>query len=74
MTLTNTFNQTDTYISGKLYPKLDAFMISQRPESKGVLIYWGSSCQFKTMKAYKSWLLNQEKWSHLTFNIRRAEI
>lgn len=57
----------------KLYPKLDSYMISQRPESKGVEIYWGSSNQFKTQKAYKAWLLSQREWAHLTFKIVRGE-
>jgi len=47
-------------------------MISQRVESKGAEIYWGSSNQFKTQKAYKSWLLAQDNWKHLTFKIRKG--
>jgi hypothetical protein len=66
--------ETDTYKTGKLYDKLDSYMVSQRPESKGVAIYWGSSNQFKTAKAYKSWLLSQSDWSHLTFKIVKGDI
>lgn len=65
--------KTDTYMTGKLYKKLDSYMISQRKESKGALIYWGSSNQFRTQKAYKAWLLNQKEWAHLTFKIVRGE-
>ena len=61
------------YISGKLYKKLDSYMISQRPESKGVMIYLGSSNQFKTQKSFKDWLLKQDGWSHLTFKIVKGE-
>lgn len=64
--------QTDYYKTGKLYHKLDAYMISNRPESKGTEIYWGSSNQFKTQKAYKAWLLSQKDWTHLTFKIRKG--
>ena len=66
--------KTDTQITGKLYPKLDALMVSQRPESKGALIYWRSSNQFKTMKSYKAWLLLQYDWSHLTFKIVKDKL
>ena len=72
MTLTNSLNQTDTYISGKLYDKLDAYMVSQRPESRDCIIYWGSSNQFKTQRSYKKWLLGQKNWSHLTFKIMKG--
>ncbi len=73
MTLTNARYTSDTYITGKLYDKLDAYMISQRPESKDEMIYWGSSNQFKTRKNYKTWLLAQKAWEHLTFKIVRGE-
>ncbi len=65
--------RSDTNMTGKLYPKLDSYMISQRPESKGVMIYCGSSNRFKTQKAYKAWLLNQDRWKHLTFKIVKGE-
>lgn len=65
--------QSDFHKTGKLYHKLDSYMVSQRMESKGVEIYWGSSCQFKTQKAYKNWLTAQANWSHLTFKIVRGE-
>lgn len=65
--------QTDTYKTGELYPKLDSYMISTRPESMGAKIYWGSSNQFKTKKAYKAWLLAQTEWAHLTFKIVKGE-
>lgn len=65
--------RTDYQVSGKLYPKLDSYMISQRLESYGSEIYWGSSNQFKTQKAYKAWLLKQPDWSHLKFKIVKGE-
>lgn len=49
--------KSDYELTGKLYDKLDAYLISHRPESEGVYIYMGSSCQFKTMKKYKALLL-----------------
>lgn len=64
--------QSDYYKTGKLYQKLDSYMVSQRIESKGTEIYWGSSNQFKTQKAYRNWLLSQENWKHLTFKIRKG--
>lgn len=65
--------ETDYQKTGKLYKKLDSFMVSQRRESKGSEIYWGSSNQFKTQKSYKKWLLNQSEWAHLTFKIRKGQ-
>lgn len=72
-TLTNSRYISDTHITGKLYKKLDAYMISQRPESKDAMIYWGSSNQFKTQKSYRAWLLKQDNWTHLTFKIVKGE-
>ena len=66
--------KSDYHLTGRLCPKLDAYMISQRKESQGVAIYWGSSNQFKTQKAYKAWLLNQKEWAHLTFKIERGQL
>lgn len=65
--------KSDYQMTGKLYQKLDSYMVSQRMESQGVEIYWGSSNQFKTQKAYKAWLLAQPDWTHLTFKIRKGE-
>ena len=47
---------SDTYATGRLYNKLDAYLISARPESRGVAIYFGSSCQFRTKESYERWL------------------
>ena len=65
--------ETDYYNTGKLYGKLDAYMVSKRKESLGSEIYWGSSNQFKTQRKYKEWLLSQKDWSHLTFKIKKGE-
>jgi hypothetical protein len=65
--------RSDYQESGKLYSKLDAYMVSQRQESFGAEIYWGSSNQFKTQKKYKQWLVSQPDWNHLTFKIRKGE-
>lgn len=51
--------KSDYQETGRLYSKLDSYMVSQRKESEGAEIYWGSSCQFKTQKKYKAWLLLQ---------------
>jgi hypothetical protein len=64
---------SDYYKTGKLYKKLDSYMISKRGESFGSEIYWGSSNQFKTQKKYKQWLLSQNDWNHLTFKIKKGE-
>lgn len=65
--------KSDYERTGKLYPKLDSYMISKRPESVGVEVYWGSSNQFATHKAYKSWLTTREGWEHLNFRIKKGE-
>lgn len=65
--------QSDTWLTGKLYPKLDAMFISKRPESYGVAIYIGSSNQFKTKKKYKAWLLENYDYAHLEIKIERGE-
>lgn len=59
--LTNQFKSncamhTDTYLTGKEYPKLDSYIISKERGSLGQLFYLGSSCQFKTQRRYKEWL------------------
>ncbi len=50
----NTRAMSDTYITGKLYKKLDAYKIN----ASGELEYFTSSCQFKTQKSFKHWLIN----------------
>ena len=65
--------QSDTCITGKLYPKLDSYVVLQRKECKGSMVYFGSSNQFKTQKAYREYLKSLEKWKHLTFVTKRAE-
>jgi len=49
----NTF-KTDTAKTGKLYPKLDALIKNPMGEYE----YFGSSCQFRTQKGFKEYLLN----------------
>lgn len=56
----------------ELYPKLDAFMVSKRVESKGILIYWCSSNQFKTAKNFKLYLSRKQEWKHLTFKVMKG--
>jgi len=65
--------QSHTYHTGRLYPKLDSYMVSQRPECKGVKIYMGSSCQFRTQKAYREWLYAQPNNAHLKIIVCRGE-
>ena len=48
-------NQTDTYFTGKIYPKLDAYFL----DAKGEYQYMCSSCQFKTQSGFKNWLANK---------------
>ena len=73
-TFTHEIYMPDTVKKGELYQKLDALMISQRPESKGVAIYLGSSNQFRTMKGYKDWLMAQPAYSHLKLKIVKGEV
>lgn len=54
----------------KTYNKLDAYFYS---EAEGCMIYAGSSNAFKTMKAYKQWLLSREYYANLTLKIVRSE-
>ncbi len=65
--------QSDYQLTGKLYPKLDSYMVLQRKESEGIEVYLGSSNQFKTQKKYRDWILSQPQWSHLKIKIMRGE-
>ena len=47
-------------------------MISNRPESKRELIYWCSSCKFKTQKEFKAYIYSLGDYSHLKFKIRKG--
>lgn len=60
--------KSDYQLTGNMYPKLDCYMISQRPETFGVEIYMGSSCQFKTQKKFKQYMLHVYG-EHLTLKI-----
>lgn len=68
MTLTNTRNKSDTYISGKLYRKLDAYIINGR----GEIEYFTSSCEFKTQSNFKNWLINNVETTRYII-IKRGE-
>lgn len=49
---------SDYYITGKLYPKLDAYLYVREGDDMRTL-YIGSSCQFRTQRRYKQWLLER---------------
>ena len=65
---------TDTYATGKLYDKLDAYMESQRPESKGVLIYMCSSNQFRTQRRFKAWLREHKSFGEHVKLVTKKEV
>lgn len=64
--------KTDYEKTGKLYAKLDAYVIENPPYNEHSF-YLGSSCQFKTMKGYLSWLKAQSKFMGLVLKIRKGE-
>lgn len=53
--------RSDTYFTGKLYPKLDAFI---RNGKDGELFYYCSSCQFRTHKSFNNFLVNTVALAH----------
>lgn len=63
--------KSDYEKTGNLYDKLDAYAILRREESRGVKVYAGSSCQFKTAKAYKTWL--EIGWPGLVFVVEKSQ-
>lgn len=63
--MTQTGMQSDTYFTGKLYPKLDALFI----DKDGVVSYICSSCQFKTQRRFKQSLLERKNYDHGTLKI-----
>jgi hypothetical protein len=65
--------KSDYQETGKLYPKLDAYMFYFDEEAYPALDYLGSSCQFKTQKKYYAWLKQQDEYKHLPIRIKRAE-
>lgn len=65
--------RSDYDITGRLYQKWDAYMVSQRPESKGVRKYWCSSCQFATRENFRRWLLAQGDYAHLKIIIKKGK-
>lgn len=73
MKLQEMYSKSDYQKTGKLYPKLDSYMLSDSGVSKGNWLYMGNSCQFKSMKAYRHWLLLQPKYAHLTIKIMKGE-
>ena len=61
--------QSDSYFTGKLYPKLDAYF----KNNEGDWFYLGSSCQFRTMKRYKQWLCEYKTYAHGNLKIVKGE-
>lgn len=43
--------QSDTYLTGKLYPKLDAYIQNGKDAE---MFYLCSSCQYKTQRRFKA--------------------
>lgn len=62
---------SDTYMTGKLYNKLNAYAVLKRKECDGAMVYIGSSNQFKTQRSYRKWLNNQKHLQHLTIKIEK---
>jgi hypothetical protein len=61
--------KSDYQVTGKLYPKLDAYAVYHHPDR---LFYLGSSCQFKTQKNYKKWLRCQPQFAELVLCIEKS--
>jgi hypothetical protein len=64
--------RSDYQKTGKLYPRLDSYMVLQRDEYKGAEVYMGSSCQFKTQRGYKAWLLARSEFSKFNIKIMKG--
>lgn len=63
--------KSDYQETGKLYPKLDSYRVLEDP--KGFLDYMGSSCQFKTKKKFKAWLLCFPEYQGLNIKIIKVK-
>jgi len=66
--------QSDTYKTGKQYPKLNAYKISTRQGSINAWTYFSSSVQFKTAKSYESYLRNEYLGVPVIWKVTRGEI
>lgn len=66
---TMTGMQSDTYFTGKLYNKLDAYF----KHRSGELIYIASSNQFKTQKRYKHYIREMHNIHLENLKIKRGE-
>ncbi len=66
--------KTDYEITGKLYPKLEAFTrgnASQAMPDSSALYYFGSSVQFKTCKSFKAFL--EKRHQGHAFKVQRGQ-
>lgn len=52
----NTITKSDYYLTGKLYPKLDAYFVSYSEESYSAMMYIASTCQYRTQKRFKQYI------------------
>ena len=70
---TMTGMQSDTYFTGKYYPKLSAYMVSQRKESKGMWLYIYSSNQYRTQKRFKQSIMERHSFGdHVKLKIKKG--
>jgi hypothetical protein len=58
---TMTGMQSDTYFTGKIYPKLDAFIQNGKGEE---IFYLCSSCQYRTQKRFKESIRELQNIAH----------
>lgn len=65
--------KTDFDLTGKLYTKLDSYVLCDTPSQlmpeSGVYYYFGSSIMFKTCKNFKQFLENKHKHNKFKVNI-----
>jgi hypothetical protein len=57
--MTQTGMQSDTYFTGKLYRKLDAYCLN----SNGIMFYICSSNQYRTHKSFKQSILERHSFN-----------
>jgi hypothetical protein len=56
---TMTGMQSDTWLAGKFYPKLNAYL----QLANGDMLYICSSCQYKTQRRFKQCLLEEKSFA-----------
>lgn len=59
--------KSDYQLTGKLYPKIDIYIVSYLGFRYKDPVYWASTCQFKTQKAFKAFIVARPAASGYVF-------